>query len=355
MEMKIGSNIKRLRISKNITQEQLSVAMNVTSAAVSKWERGETYPDITLLQPLAYFFDVSLDELIGYDRERKKAEINDAISIYRQHPNDDIGREIITKAYRNYPNDYWIMYYYMLNITGNFTNSSNEAVLSNKEELLRICNKILDGCTNDNLRFGAWSMRAKILSAEGKGKEVIDIYLKHLDLYKVGIEAFHNHLFEKNTSEYHFCMQKYTYNFAGVVGDGLGRMLLSDSMLSTDEKINQAIKSADAMVDSFEKTGEVFFLVQASDFLGIVEHELCNDVNSTDEQIIAIVDRSLCVKKWLEKLKQDNKALKCNLHGEESRLNLFEKVLSYHVNATSGRLAELLKNPDYKSVLEKYM
>ena len=40
MEMTIGANIKRLRSAKNITQEQLSVAMNVTCAAVSKWEHG---------------------------------------------------------------------------------------------------------------------------------------------------------------------------------------------------------------------------------------------------------------------------------------------------------------------------
>ena len=66
MKMTIGANIKRLRAAKEITQEQLSVAMNVTCAAVSKWERGETYPDITLLQPLAYYFGVTLDELMGY-------------------------------------------------------------------------------------------------------------------------------------------------------------------------------------------------------------------------------------------------------------------------------------------------
>lgn len=47
MEMTIGTNIKRLRTAKGITQEQLSLAMNVTCAAVSKWERSETYPDIT--------------------------------------------------------------------------------------------------------------------------------------------------------------------------------------------------------------------------------------------------------------------------------------------------------------------
>ncbi len=64
MNILIGENIKRLRKEKNITQEQLAVAMNVTCAAVSKWERAETYPDITLLSPLAFYFGITIDELI---------------------------------------------------------------------------------------------------------------------------------------------------------------------------------------------------------------------------------------------------------------------------------------------------
>ncbi|MBE6565417.1 MAG: helix-turn-helix transcriptional regulator [Ruminococcaceae bacterium] len=51
MKMTIGANIKRLRTAKNITQEQLSVAMNVTCAAVSKWERGR-------LTPISRFFNL---------------------------------------------------------------------------------------------------------------------------------------------------------------------------------------------------------------------------------------------------------------------------------------------------------
>lgn len=46
MKITIGTNIKRLRSDKGITQEQLAEAMNVTCAAVSKWERGETYPSL---------------------------------------------------------------------------------------------------------------------------------------------------------------------------------------------------------------------------------------------------------------------------------------------------------------------
>jgi hypothetical protein len=154
--------------------------------------------------------------------------------------------------------------------------------------------------------------------------------------------------------EYLFCIQKCAYNFSGAAGDALGRMLSVDSALSVEEMADRAIKIADTMIDSFEKTGEVFFLVQASDFLGIVEHELCYFLNGTDEQIIAIADRSLYVKKQLEQLKKESRALRCGVYGEESQLNLFEKVLEYHLNAQKGRLAALLKNPDYKAVLAKY-
>ena len=89
MNMTIGANIKRLRTANNITQEQLSVSMNVTCAAVSKWERGETYPDITLLQPLAYFFGVTLDELMGYDHEKIQADINERMADYRSYRKSD--------------------------------------------------------------------------------------------------------------------------------------------------------------------------------------------------------------------------------------------------------------------------
>ena len=84
MKITIGTNIKRLRTERGVTQEQLAEAMNVTCAAVSKWERGDTYPDITLLQPLAFYFGVSLDALMGYEKEKYEKEIEDVIQNYRK-------------------------------------------------------------------------------------------------------------------------------------------------------------------------------------------------------------------------------------------------------------------------------
>lgn len=65
--MNLASNIVRLRHEKKITQEQLAHFIGVTKASVSKWEMGKNLPDISILPILASYFDVSIDELIGYE------------------------------------------------------------------------------------------------------------------------------------------------------------------------------------------------------------------------------------------------------------------------------------------------
>jgi hypothetical protein len=60
----IGQNIAGYRKEKGITQETLAEICSVTPQAVSKWENDVSYPDITLLNPLARAFGVSVDELL---------------------------------------------------------------------------------------------------------------------------------------------------------------------------------------------------------------------------------------------------------------------------------------------------
>ena len=65
--MSLSDNIKRIRREKNLTQEQLAARLGVSAQAVSKWETSETYPDGTLLVPLAKELGVSLDTLFDHD------------------------------------------------------------------------------------------------------------------------------------------------------------------------------------------------------------------------------------------------------------------------------------------------
>ena len=73
--MIIGSNILNLRKQKNVTQEALAAELGVTAAAVSKWEKGYTLPDILMVCALADYFGVTTDELLGRSGVRKRAII----------------------------------------------------------------------------------------------------------------------------------------------------------------------------------------------------------------------------------------------------------------------------------------
>ena len=353
MKMTIGTNIKRLRAAKEITQEQLSVAMNVTCAAVSKWERGETYPDITLLQPLAYYFGVTLDELMGYDQEKIAADIDEVLALYSKHWNDDEGRKIITKAYRDYPNDYRVMYRYMWNIAGDLADNDPAVLLTHKDELLSICDKISEGCTDDLLRLGAWNMRAKLLHAEGKTHEALQIYrTRFTDWYGTSGQKTEQ-LFAKDTEEYYFHVQKNMYELADFAADKLGRTVFFSPSLSMEEKTERTLRYADLLLDAFEQTGEDIFLLIAQSFLLRMENDLYYRGGS-DGQVIEVMDKGLHAAKLLSERVQNNpplrEAYRCHC-GDASPLQM---VLSYHTHATGGRRAELLKNPAYTAVLDRY-
>lgn len=61
--LKLGENLKKFRLQRELTQEQLADVLGVSAQAVSRWENGTTYPDITLLPTIASYFEITLDEL----------------------------------------------------------------------------------------------------------------------------------------------------------------------------------------------------------------------------------------------------------------------------------------------------
>ena len=69
MEKKtIGSFIAALRKANGLTQKELAEKLNVSDKAVSRWERDECYPDLTMIPALAEIFGVSCDELLNGGR-----------------------------------------------------------------------------------------------------------------------------------------------------------------------------------------------------------------------------------------------------------------------------------------------
>ncbi|MDB8791256.1 helix-turn-helix transcriptional regulator [Romboutsia sp. 1001216sp1] len=108
-KIKIGENIKLLRRKKNITQEQLASIIGVSIPAVSKWEKGVSFPDITYLPVLANYFEVSIDDLLNY---RKELDENDIAKIIKECEElisiNSIEESIkLCESYmKNYPSNY---------------------------------------------------------------------------------------------------------------------------------------------------------------------------------------------------------------------------------------------------------
>lgn len=72
MDNTIGKNIYMLRKKQGLTQEELARLINVSFQAVSKWENGNSTPDISLLPLLANVFHCNIDALLGYPAEQQK-------------------------------------------------------------------------------------------------------------------------------------------------------------------------------------------------------------------------------------------------------------------------------------------
>ena len=62
---KFGKFIQKLRKEKNMTQKQLGEKLNITDKAISKWERGLSFPDISMLNSIAETFDITVTELLN--------------------------------------------------------------------------------------------------------------------------------------------------------------------------------------------------------------------------------------------------------------------------------------------------
>lgn len=77
--MSLGKVIRKYRKMRNLTQEEMAGRLGVTAPAVNKWENENSYPDITLLAPIARLLNISLDTLLSYREDLTAEEINEIV------------------------------------------------------------------------------------------------------------------------------------------------------------------------------------------------------------------------------------------------------------------------------------
>ncbi len=115
MTTTIGEKIKFLRISKGMTQEKLGDCLGISAQAVSKWERGITYPDIVYLPALTKAFDTSADALLGIESNRKdekSALFDETYDLWQKGSRNEemywLAREAVAAYPQHFGYAYWL-------------------------------------------------------------------------------------------------------------------------------------------------------------------------------------------------------------------------------------------------------
>jgi len=148
--MSIGTNIKKLRRARDLTQEQLAEYLGITPTAVSQWECDRTAPDISQLPQLAYILNITTDELLGVDVSNAEDEITKILEAQQSpYAAGDFGKcaEILHEGLKRYPRSYRLMEKLAHNLS---------CLGGHDEEVVSLSERVIAECTDNDTRDAAF-------------------------------------------------------------------------------------------------------------------------------------------------------------------------------------------------------
>ena len=214
-KLNIAGNLKRLRKQRAITQEDLANFIGVSFQAVSKWEREEGYPDITILPVIANFFDVSLDELVGMNEIKNQVKLEEIKEHHNKLTSQGKIKEAITllrDALKIYPNDYWLLAELACFLDGH--GDTDEEKQKNWEESIKISERIIEFCPDPITRSNVQSNMCFSLFRKGDKEKAIALAVQLPNIYKTR-EFTLNRFLERDNQieECQMAIQKLTWGF----------------------------------------------------------------------------------------------------------------------------------------------
>lgn len=191
--MNIGKKIKELRKARNLSQEKFAEYFDITPQAVSKWENGTAYPDITIIPALAAFFNASVDELFDFDKtkiEREIMAVVDEAHKYRQN-NLPQSTAILKGGLEKYPNNEVLL-------------NNLLYVLDNPDEIIDTAQTLLNNTSDDEIKYDVLRILAQTYLKIGN-KEMCKSYISEIpELYFTKLELSAKYLQDTKAAKKQF-------------------------------------------------------------------------------------------------------------------------------------------------------
>jgi len=175
----LSATIAEKRREKGITQDDLAAYIGVTKASVSKWETGHSYPDITFLPVLAAYFDISIDDLVGYSPQMAEKDIDELYQRmaldFTQKPFEEVMtacEDITRKYYSCYLLLYRLALLYLNHATMAGDQKRSEEVLA---EAARLCERVAANSKDRDLAQASVQMQAMCYLSLKDGAKVLDL------------------------------------------------------------------------------------------------------------------------------------------------------------------------------------
>ncbi len=178
-EINLGRVLTENRHKKGITQDELAAHIGVSKGAVSKWETGSSLPDISLLPLLASYFGISIDELIGYEPQMEKDDIQKLYVMLSRKFSEQPFNEVFQKCL-DIEKKYFSCFPLLFQLGTLLINHVNLAsdpdqVKKILETALEWFRRVRSGADEPNLQKDATLMEAFCLLQLRRPTEVIDI------------------------------------------------------------------------------------------------------------------------------------------------------------------------------------
>lgn len=243
MNIYFSENIKDLRTKRNLTQEKLAEYLGVSFQAISKWERGECYPDITLLPIISNFFGVTLDELFGINRAETETKLINMIKKYDNLCDVNMRKELLSKLIQTSPNDFRVLLR-ELGYLVHFCNDSDSA-----KRIKVIYNNIKQNCSSGKIRISATRhiiyYYADLANCNNSSVSFADVesLLKDMPYMRDGQEFISSYLYPAGHPNYYKNIQESIEESICLLDTSVSHYFLYDENFSVEYKIDMLQKS----------------------------------------------------------------------------------------------------------------